>query len=335
MRNIILAITVSLLTCIQSAGQEARSFPLTVPAGNYSGIAWTGDSTYVVVDDKSPTDGFYTFYINIDSITGTITSVRRGDFHASTLASRDGEGIVWNPHTQRIWMGGETDNEIREYHIDGSLTGRRLPLSERMRKCAPNYGYESLGYNPVTRRYWTMTESTLPMDGNVATSTNGVSNRLRLQAFDDSLHAVGQWAYLMDAPHARHEASNYAMGVSEVCALDDGRVIVLEREFYVPKIKLGAFVRCKLYVVDPEADAEARVEEDKPLADGQHWLQKTLLRDWTTRLTLFGRNIANYEGMCLGPTLADGRRVLVLVSDSQAQYAGVLRDWFMTIVMDK
>lgn len=45
-------------------------------------------------------------------------------------------------------------------------------------------------------------------------------------------------------------------------------------------------------------------------------------------------SFANYEGICVGPKLADGRQLLILISDSQNQYRGVLRDWFKTIVMD-
>lgn len=39
--------------------------------------------------------------------------------------------------------------------------------------------------------------------------------------------------------------------------------------------------------------------------------------------------------MCLGPKLEDGSQVLILLSDSQNQYAGVLRDCFKTIVIKK
>ena len=52
-----------------------KSFPRTVKAGNYSGITYIGGSTYAVVDDKSPTDGFYLFDIDIDSVSGNIKSV--------------------------------------------------------------------------------------------------------------------------------------------------------------------------------------------------------------------------------------------------------------------
>ena len=58
---------------------------------------------------------------------------------------------------------------------------------------------------------------------------------------------------------------------------------------------------------------------------------KQLLAQWRTSLTLTRRNIANYEGMCLGPKLKDGSRILVLVADSQDQYGGVLKDWIKTI----
>ena len=334
MHNSLSALIIGLLTCTAAAGQEARSFPHSVPPGNYSALAWLGDSTYVVADDKSPTDGFYTFFIQTDSVTGSVKSVHRGAFHSSNLAARDAEGICYNPYTHRVWMGGETDNTIREYALDGTLTGRVLPLSDSMRRTAANYGYESLSYNAVTHRYWTVTESTLPMDGESASSTNGVENKLRLQVFDDSLQAMRQWAYKMDTPASRRQASNYAMGVSEVCALDNGKVIVLEREFYVPKMKIGAWVTCKLDEVNPDREPLCQVNPDTPMPSDQRFLEKRQLSQWTTRLGLFSRDIANYEGMCLGPTLTDGRRLLLLVSDSQAGYAGVLKDWFMTIPLE-
>ena len=62
-------------------------------------------------------------------------------------------------------------------------------------------------------------------------------------------------------------------------------------------------------------------------------MQKTLVATWKTSLELLRQNLANYEGMCLGPRLADGSQVIVLCADSQDQYGGVLRDWFRTIII--
>ena len=51
---------------------KQRHFSKTVPAGNYSGITWLGGDRYAVVNDKSPTAGFYLMTIHTDSITGEL-----------------------------------------------------------------------------------------------------------------------------------------------------------------------------------------------------------------------------------------------------------------------
>lgn len=306
---------------LRAEANRQRSFRRTVPAGNYSGITWLGGDRYAVVDDKSATDGFHIFNICIDSITGRLLSVTDEGFLSSGAPGRDQEGIAWFPPTGTLFVSGEHDNRILEYTLAGKHTGRAIALPEVFGGASPVYGLESLTYNAVTHRFWTTTESTLPADGEQATSLNGVRNRLRLQCFDDSLQTAGWFFYEMDAPTASAPAAHYAMGVSELCALDDGRLVVLEREFYVPSRKLGAWVNCKLYVADPTGHATGEL------------LGKSLLLSFRTRLTLFGRSLANYEGICLGPKLADGRCVLVMVSDSQGRYGGVLRDWFKTIVI--
>ena len=60
------------LVAQEIALQKQRKFPKTVPAGNYSGIAWMGGSKYAVANDKSPTTGFYLMTIDIDSISGEL-----------------------------------------------------------------------------------------------------------------------------------------------------------------------------------------------------------------------------------------------------------------------
>ena len=168
-------------------------------------------------------------------------------------------------------------------------------------------------------------------DGEQATASNSVANRLRLQAFGCDMQPLQQYCYLMEPPKADKPAYLFAMGVSALTAMDDGRLLVLEREFYVPKGKLGAYAYCRLFCVEPEKGRP--VDTARPLADATP-IEKKLVCEWRTSLSLLNHGVANYEGMCFGPTLADGRRILVLVSDSQHQYAGVLKDWFRTIVIE-
>lgn len=323
--TLIAALFVPLLMFSQSLTvvkeNKQQTFGKAIPAGNYSGITWLGGSRYAVVSDKSETDGFFIFNISVDSLSGNIKSVVNKGFFPAGAPNRDMEGIAFFPPDSTLLISGEKGNEILEYGLDGRYTGRRLAVPEIYSSATANYGFESLTYNAATRRFWTTTESTLPVDGPQASCGDTLHNRLRLQSFDDDFQPSAWYFYEMDEPVASSPASNYALGVSELCALDDGRLIVLEREFFVPKRKLGAYVNCKLYVVNPV---------DTPSGS---FLEKTELLTFRTKLSLFGRGLANYEGMCLGPRLYDGSRVLILVSDSQNRYKGVLKDWFKSIVV--
>ena len=222
----------------------------------------------------------------------------------------------------------------------------------------PNYNFESLAFDSVRQYLWTIPESTLRKDGQPATPQNGLANRLRLMRYDwgkikenrnkenngkedcseqesskKASRYMTAYAYQMDQPSTHKKADIYVMGVSELCALPDGQLLVLEREAFIPKIKIGAFCKCKLYQINPLNSEEFSMKEN--FSSDTPFLKKRLLVEWKTGLSLSKRSFANYEGMCLGPKLEDGSQVVILLSDSQDQYAGVLKDWFKTIVIRK
>ena len=222
----------------------------------------------------------------------------------------------------------------------------------------PNYNFESLAFDSVRKYLWTISESTLRKDGQPATPQNGLANQLRLMRYDwgkikenrnkenngkedcseqesnkKASRYMTAYAYQMDQPSTHKKADIYVMGVSELCALPDGQLLVLEREAFIPKIKIGAFCKCKLYQINPLNSEEFALKEK--FSSDTPFLKKRLLAEWKTGLSLSKRSFANYEGMCLGPKLEDGSQVVILLSDSQDQYAGVLKDWFKTIVIRK
>lgn len=310
-----------------------KSINATVPPGNYSGITCVGGFLYAVVSDKSDIDGFYLFNIKTDSVTGEVRYVSdfgfRGD---STLRDGDCEGIAYCKERNTVFICREADNTILELDMKGKATGRKFNVPPMFSGANHNYDFESLARCDSTGMFWTVTESTLDIDGVCANATNGVQNRLRLQEYDGAtLQPLRQYAYLMDAPTTNSVARNYAIGVSELTALDNGNLLVLEREFYVPQNYVGAFVLCKIYEVKP--NSAFSISKDEPLTANSPYLHKRLVCEFQTKLNLTNRSIANYEGMCLGPKLADGSQVIVLVSDSQSRYKGVLKDWVKTIVV--
>lgn len=296
-------------------------FSHTVPAGNYSGITRLDGDQYALVSDKAGHEGFFVFRIEIDSISGDIVSVANLGFRGAHGSNNDAEGITCLKDRNTLLIASEADSNIKEYTRDGVPTGRILILE----KGQGNYGYESLTYDSQTRTLWTCTENALSRDAD----SLGRSTVIRLQSFDADLRPVAQYPYRLDAPAYKSKAKYYAHGVSEMLAMPDHSLLILEREFHVPKSKIGAHVVCKLYQVRPSE--EYRIGKTEAVDEAVLCLPKTLWCEWSSRLTLFDHSLANYEGMCLGPVLADGSQTVILVADSQNRAGGVLKDWFRTV----
>ena len=349
-----------------------KAFPKTVAAGNYSGIAHLHDDIYAVVSDKSDSALYFNFRIQVNPKTGELEQVENLGFTERTDGTLndgkpwlgqekgfDHEAIV-KVSDSTLVIASEGYCRLKEYPIlhasadaarvdyPQNLWENRWPSSDFY----PNYNFESLAFDSIHQYLWTIPESTLRKDGQPATPQNGLANQLRLIRYDwgkmreesskensskkDSRYMT-TYAYQMDKPSTHKKADIYVMGVSELCALPDGQLLVLEREAFIPKIKIGAFCKCKLYLINPLNSEEFSMKEEFAMKEkfsaDTPFLKKRLLTEWKTGLSLSKRSFANYEGMCLGPKLEDGSQVIILLSDSQDQYAGVLKDWFKTIVI--
>jgi len=295
---VLIAAFVSLSALSQPQLLKPRKFPRNIPAGNYSGITPLGDGRYAVVSDKSETDGFFVLHLDIDSLTGNILSARNEGFVGTGHPNSDLEAIAYFHESSTLFMASEGDGTIREYSLDGKPTGRRLPLPDIVKTASSNCGIESLTYGH--QHFYTTTERPLPGD-----------SLLRIYTFDSHLNPIKQYLY---KPDGRTLKNGY-WGVSELCALSDGRLLVLERELRIPKLKVGAKALVKIYETRPSTSET---------------LQKRLLCQFHTRLTLLSRRFANYEGLCeVRPGL------LLLIADSQDRYKGVLRDWLRTIIINE
>ena len=276
--------------------QKPQRFHKALPAGNYSGITALGNNRYAVVSDKSETEGFFILHIETDSVKGCITSLENEGFQSSGLPNRDVEGICYRPTTNTVFISGEKDNEVYEYTLDGKRTGQRLEMPDIFKMAGHNYGLESLTYDRKRHLFYTTSERVLKGD-----------SLLRIQSFSDNLKPGFCYYYKPDEPISK----KHFYGVSELCALEDGRLLVLERQIHVPKLKLGASTIIRIYETTPT---------DKPI------LEKRLVKEFRTRLSLTSRKFANYEGLCE----IQGNRLL-LIADSQNRYKGFLRDWFLII----
>ena len=350
-----------------------KAFPKTVAAGNYSGIAHLHDDIYAVVSDKSDSALYFNFRIQVNPKTGELEQVENlgfsertdgtlndGKFWQGQEKGFDHEAIV-KASDSTLVITSEGYCRLKEYPVlSTSANAPKISYPQNLWESRwsssdfyPNYNFESLAFDSVRQYLWTIPESTLRKDGQPATPQNGLANQLRLMRLDwgkmkenrnkeeyseqvsckkDSRYMT-PYAYQMDQPSTHKKADIYVMGVSELCVLPDGQLLVLEREAFIPKIKIGAFCKCKLYQINPLNSEEFALKEK--FSSDTPFLKKRLLTEWKTGLSLSKRSFANYEGMCLGPKLEDGSQVIILLSDSQDQYAGVLKDWFKTIVIRK
>ena len=319
--------TLLMLATIQVPAQEVRvnkqhKFPKTVPAGNYSGITWLGGDRYAVANDKSPTAGFHVMTILTDEKTGDIKDVKNEGFMTmSDKPNRDEEGICFVAPTNTVFVSSESDGQIIEYTLEVQQTGRKLNIPSEFTTTRSNCGFEALTYNASTHRFWTTTENTLKQDGAKPNIKKKIANLLRLQSFGEDLQPKEQYWYLSDSSAVESLEGKSILGVSGLTALDNGQIIVLEREIRETPKYIGSFVHVKLYLVNPS------------LQNPGDLLQKKLITEFRTHINLKNQNFANYEGICMGPKTEDGRQILLMVADSQNQYKGWLRDWFKTIVI--
>ena len=325
-------------------------FPLpdSAPEG-LSGIAWQGntpglealwDDLYALVEDSG--GRLHSATIGIDRETGAITNAvvsPAGAIPGATDLESIASGIVpvkdgtlpmlfaSDEHGPAIWANCSFDTSGQEW--------ASLSLPSPLRRCRFNRALESLALSADGRILWTANEGPLPEDGPEPTTERGA--RVRLYALDverlvrgradESLASSTQapeatptepafWFYELDSatggkfPHLPDPFN----GLSELCALPDGRLLALERSYGVrtrsaddPRASL---ITISIYLVDPLSSAARTAAAERPPV-----LAKTLL--WRG---LSGR--ANYEGMTLGPELADGSRALLLVSDGDVTRKG-------------
>ena len=130
---------------------------------------------------------------------------------------------------------------------------------------------------------------------------------------DDGFGALrSQFAYRIDPipSEGAWTASHALNGISEILALDERRMLVLERA-----LVLGAGWRIRLFVADWGEATDVRtierlVDEAGRRADFVP-MKKRLVLDFDALHV----RIDNLEGLCFGPTLPNGHRTLVLVSD--------------------
>jgi hypothetical protein len=267
-----------------------------------SGIAWAGGNQYYAVEDQTGT--LYPLTISVNSPGGSSCTVGT----PVTLANAsDLEGCAWDPGSSTVWVSMEsTSTPIREYNPTTGEQLRTAPVpSIFISNRRGNYSLEALTISGDGLTMWTCNEESLTCDGERSTTSSGCYVRLARftrPTLRANWVADGQWAYQTDPLRSSTSlASTPRSGVSGLCALPDGTLLVLEREFS------GLSFRLRYYTVDFSG-----ADNIETLAAFDASLYTAVSK---TKVYENSGGMANYEGFCLGPRTASNQAALVAIAD--------------------
>ena len=306
-----------------------------------SGITYCGgDSFYVVADDGNDTtyelglhaftfqfrddDGSYTMFHRKPS---TASEVRAG--HVTLEKTFDLEACAYDPGSGNVWAANEAGsgsaaaNTIREYNPKTGKIVSELTVPNVIRQNARgNFGLEALTVSGDGLTLWTCNEEALTCDGNRSSASE--STTVRLVKFtrattSDAFQLAAMYGYTV--PKWEHSsggmaASSQRNGVSGLCALPDGTLLVLERE-----LSNDYFVN-RICIADVRSATDVK---DFAALKGTTWTgaaRTVLKRFWSGGgdVNLLSRTAYNYEGICLGPREPNGNHLLMLIADAGDGY---------------
>ncbi|MBO5940147.1 MAG: esterase-like activity of phytase family protein [Kiritimatiellae bacterium] len=280
-------------------------------SANLGGIVWVSNDIYMAATDWNCV--IWQLKLPHDTSTGKILSCEMERICAPEMTV-DVEGMAIDPADHSIWIADERAATIRQHSpTTGKALSGNVAIPESLKGFRRDSGLESLAISRDGLSMWTCTEEALSADGPRATRTNGSDVRLTKfarKSAKDKWVLSGQWVYRVDplagGPWYNKKKKNLSRsGVSELCLTDDGALLVLEREFSVVLIPR---LRCRIYEVGFSKARNVISKKDLSGLKDSERVEKKLLYEKT--------GFSMYEGMCLGPVLKDGSRMLVLVSDA-------------------
>ncbi len=264
-------------------------------ATDLSAITWIKDNRFFVVSNR--TNALIPLTLDVDAESGKISEAEFGKKIAVTTDESDFEGLVYLRSLDRFYVSTEARSRVIGFDLAGAATSR-VEVPRIYRQTRPNKSLESLAWDEKRGELWTANEDTLECDGEESSSEAGAL--VRLQKFDSKFAPAGQFAYRTEPSLIR--VGHQGTGVTDMAIAPNGDLLVLERV-----LTIGFCVR----IFRVEFEGATDIAQIASLKDASDVIpvKKHLLFE---RLT----GAANFEGIAIGPKLADGSNSIVLVADN-------------------
>lgn len=264
-------------------------------ATDLSAITWVRENRFMVVSNR--TRGLFPLTLNVDAQTGGISGAEFGRKISVETEESDFEGLIYMPSRQRFYVSTEERSRIVGFDLEGAATFK-VEVPRIFREARQNKSLESLAWDETRGEMWTANEDALECDGDESRRKKGAL--VRLQKFNAKFETAGQFAYRTEPSLIR--VGHQGTGVTDMAISPNGDLLVLERVLTV-----GFGVR--IFLVEfAEATDIAELDSLKD-AEKVVPVKKHLLFDKST-------GAFNFEGMTIGPKLADGSYSVVLVADN-------------------
>ncbi|MFI1762245.1 esterase-like activity of phytase family protein [Streptomyces sp. NPDC020800] len=292
--------------------------------GNFSALAVDRDGSLAALEDRSSLFG-------LDPRTlQPLSAVHLADEKGADL---DSEGLVIDlPHSRLRSSGGtptgtllitsETEPSVRRYSRDGKILDR-LPVPSSLQvapagRATGNQTFEGLTLLPGGRTLLASMEYAISGD------STGIVRFQTWTRHHGRFELAAQYAYRTDA----------GLGVPEVQATPDGRLLVLERGFTA-----GVGNTVRLYQADLRHATDTGGIENLTGQPGVRLIRKTLLTDIATCPSLGATArqpqpnplLDNIEGMTITGRDRTGRLKVLLVSDDNQNAAQTTRFYYLRV----
>ena len=331
MKTLIAFVLTFAATTSASAVSIAEGTEKSRPSGfpkSASGITYAGGDTYYVVADNATASsdcplevGLYKVTMSFSADGKTISSVSCGSCIELPMAT-DLEAVAYDPASGNVWAADEQQKTIREYDPATGTIVSTLDVPPVLKQIQGNYGFESLTISGDGLTMWTANEESLSVDGPrssfYVSSTNRLVKFTRKTVHDDwTLTAM--YPYVTDKWTLQYSyGSAGRRGISDLCALPDGSLLVLERELSSDTsgtglwAGLGVNLYYTIYRITPQAMAQATDVKDFAGLKSGGW---TAIAKGAP-LTVVDAVWKNYEGMCLAKRLSATSAELVMLTDA-------------------
>lgn len=308
--------------------------------GGLSGLAYHEGRLWAISDDKGR-DGDPRFYVFKLKINGTKVSLTGDEVSAvhgfkekkGEVPYLDMEAIVRLPSGDLL-ISSENNNDRkprempRIFRVDGegkfkndlSLPAKFLPesLGQQKKGLQNNAAFEGLTLTPDGRALYAVAEAPVVTDMSDEAVGDKSTQWVRMVKFESKAGAefspTAEYAYRIDDFSQTAKGMEIFRGVSEVLAVSEKKFLILERGVRLQKTSWNQSV--SLYEADlTSADDVSAIGN---LSGGKFKaMTKKKILDFETGLEKERprKSVQNFEGLAWGPTLPDGKKTLLVISD--------------------